>query len=102
MGGPSPANARPNPEVAGPAFRSPAAEAAVDVGPGLQPHLDKALLLECQIWSLDANLPDYGEGPARLMLREFERYCTDRTVPERRGNTTHCRRLIFYATILDL
>jgi len=78
---------------------------SVKLGPG-DPDLKKVLLLDPEIWSHEATLPDYGEGPARLMLREFERYYTDRTVPERRAGGTHRRRVIeerlVYASIFDL
>lgn len=63
-------------------------------------------LMEPKLWSFSAEVPSTGSNPARLMLREFERYYTDRTVPERSGSTTHQRRVIeerlVYATVFDL
>jgi len=32
--------------------------------------------------------------PARLAVREYERYYTDRTIPESRGGATHKRRVV--------
>ena len=81
---------------------------SVDAGdlPIDRKDLEAVLLLEPKIWDHEGALPDYGEGPARLMLREFERYYTDRTVPERRGGSAHRRRVIeerlVYAAIFAL
>lgn len=46
------------------------------------------------IWSTSITLPDTGGKPARLMLREFERYYTDRTVPELRAGAVRQRRYV--------
>lgn len=51
-------------------------------------------LLDPKIWESSITLPDTGGQPARLMLREFERYYTDRTVPERHGSVVRRRRVI--------
>ncbi len=63
-------------------------------------------LLDPQIWSATATLPAGGREPRRLMLREFERYYTDRTVPENVGGVTRRRRVIeerlVYAVVFDL
>jgi hypothetical protein len=38
---------------------------------------------ELPLWSVNATVPAIPQGrPARLCLREFERYYTDRTVPQ--------------------
>lgn len=59
-----------------------------------------------QIWNTTATLPAAGREPRRLMLREFERYYTDRTVPEKVGRVTRRRRVIeerlVYAAVFDL
>lgn len=46
------------------------------------------------IWSTSVTLPDAGGKPARLMLREFERYYSDRTVPEMRAGALRQRRFV--------
>ncbi|MDL2339547.1 MAG: hypothetical protein QFE16_17070, partial [Pseudomonadota bacterium] len=51
-----------------------------------------SLLIDPPVWTLTATLPALPtDRPARLMLREFERYYTDRTVPEVRSGGTHRR-----------
>ena len=63
-------------------------------------------LLDPAIWNISVELGSTGNKPARLMLREFERYYTDRAIGERRGNTTYKRRYVeerlVYASILEL
>jgi hypothetical protein len=58
------------------------------------------------IWEATVNIPDVGGKPARIVVREYERYYTDRTVPERRGNTTFRRRVVeerlVYTVFFDL
>ncbi len=58
------------------------------------------------IWSGPAALPATGDRPARLMLREFERYHTDDTIPEARGGAVRRRRVIeerlVYAVIFTI
>jgi hypothetical protein len=51
-------------------------------------------ILDPVVWQATVKLPALGAAPARLVLREFERYYTDRTVPERRGNQTYRRRVV--------
>ncbi|WSH68239.1 hypothetical protein U8Q05_30670 (plasmid) [Rhizobium ruizarguesonis] len=62
--------------------------------------------LDPEIWSVSVPLPDTAGKPARLMLREFERYYTDNTVPERRGNAVFNRRVIeerlVYAALFEM
>jgi hypothetical protein len=63
-------------------------------------------VIDPPIWTAAAALPNAGGKPARLVLREFERYYTDRTVPENRGGTLHRRRVIeerlVYAAVFDV
>lgn len=58
------------------------------------------------IWSRSVNLPSPSGAPERLMLREFERYYTDRTVPETVSGRVHRRRVIeerlVYASVFDI
>ena len=62
--------------------------------------------LDPAIWTASATLPNAGGKPARLMLREFERYYTDRTVPETRSGAVRQRRVIeerlVYAAVFEL
>jgi hypothetical protein len=51
-------------------------------------------LLDPVIWEKSAAVPDTGGAPARLVLREFERYYTDRSVPEQRAGATRRRRVV--------
>jgi hypothetical protein len=53
-----------------------------------------ASLLDPVIWEKSAAVPDTGDAPARLVLREFERYYTDRSVPEQRAGVTRRRRVV--------
>lgn len=62
---------------------------------------------EVPIWSRSATLPAVSNGRVgRLMLREFERFYTDRTVPEKKGNKTHRRIVVeerlVYAEVFDV
>ncbi|MDE2402650.1 MAG: hypothetical protein KGL90_13390 [Burkholderiales bacterium] len=51
-------------------------------------------LFDPVIWQAGAPLPEVGGRPARLVLREFERYYTDRTVPEQHGGSQWRRRVV--------
>jgi hypothetical protein len=51
-------------------------------------------LFDPEMWSVTATLPNISGRPSRLMVREFERYYTDKTVPEKRGNSMLHRRVI--------
>ncbi|HBO79265.1 MAG TPA: hypothetical protein DD502_14055, partial [Cupriavidus sp.] len=51
-------------------------------------------LLDPVIWSGTVTLPDVAGKPARLAIREFERYYTDRTVPEVRAGKSLRRRVV--------
>ncbi len=46
------------------------------------------------IWETTVTLPNVGGKPARLVVREYERYYTDRTVPEQRAGATRRRRVV--------
>jgi hypothetical protein len=63
-------------------------------------------VIDPPIWTAAGALPNAGGKPARLVLREFERYYTDRTVPENRGGAVHHRRVIeerlVYAAVFDV
>jgi len=51
-------------------------------------------LLDPVIWTASVALPDSGGKPARVAVREYERYYTDNTVPERRAGATQQRRVV--------
>ena len=64
-------------------------------------------MFEPPIWSRSATLPAVPTGRVgRLMLREFERFYTDRTVPEKKGSKTHRRIVVeerlVYAEVFDV
>jgi hypothetical protein len=63
-------------------------EAVTEIG------IDVGRVVESAIWEPTVTLPDVGGKPARIAVREYERYYTDRTVPERRGGTVHLRRVV--------
>jgi hypothetical protein len=50
-------------------------------------------IVDPSIWEATVTLPDVGGKPARVVVREYERYYTDRTVPEMRGSL-HRRRVV--------
>jgi hypothetical protein len=52
-----------------------------------------AELFDPALWKGTVTLPALSK-PARLAIREFERFYSDRTVPERRGNQTLQRRVV--------
>jgi hypothetical protein len=64
------------------------------------------LLIDPAIWQATFTLPQLPAGPHRIAVREYERYYTDRTVPEVRAGATRRRRVIeerlVYATYFDL
>jgi len=64
--------------------------AAVAVQPGT---VATAQFVDPVIWQATVVVPAFN-GKGRLVLREFERYYTDRTVPDRRGDTTYRRRVV--------
>jgi hypothetical protein len=58
------------------------------------------------IWQTTVTVPNVGNKPARIVVREYERYYTDRTVPEGRGSSTYRRRVVeerlVYTAFFDL
>ena len=58
------------------------------------------------VWQVSATLPSLTGKVARLALREYERFYTDRTVPEKVGSATWRRRVIeerlVFTTLFDL
>ncbi len=52
--------------------------------------------LDPAVWEADVSLTagQIGSQPARLVLREFERYYTDRTIPDKRGSQTFRKRVV--------
>jgi hypothetical protein len=46
------------------------------------------------LWQATVTLPDTAGKPARVAVREFERYYTDRTIPEFKGGATRQRRVV--------
>ena len=63
-------------------------------------------LFDPTVWQTTVNVPNTGEAPARAVLREFERYYTDRTIPEVRAGATRRRRVVeerlVYTAFFDL
>jgi hypothetical protein len=63
-------------------------------------------LIDPPLWKTTVTLPGTGDKPARVAVREYERYYTDRTVPERRGRAIHRRRVVeerlVYTAFFDL
>ncbi len=51
-------------------------------------------LLDPVIWTAKVALPDSGGKPARIAVREYERYYTDSSVPELRAGSTRQRRVV--------
>jgi hypothetical protein len=60
---------------------------------GLQAQLAQQELIDPVIWQASVTLPAYS-GKGRLVLREFERYYTDRTIPDRRGDVVYRKRVV--------
>jgi hypothetical protein len=62
--------------------------------------------LDPAIWDISADIGDTSGKPARLMLREFERYYTDHLARVTKGGLTVDKRIVeerlVYASILDL
>jgi hypothetical protein len=51
-------------------------------------------LLDPTIWQTTITLPAVSGKPARLVVREFERYYTDRWIPQATAGFTHKRRVV--------
>jgi hypothetical protein len=81
------------------ALDSAVLNSGIDLGP-LTGFLDPA------IWDISAAIGDTGGKPARLMLREFERYYTDRSASVTRGSIKVEKRFVeerlVYAVIFEL
>ena len=62
-------------------------------------------LLDPVIWNVSAELGSTEGKPARLLLREFERYYTDHAKAEKQGTSVYQRRVVeerlVYASILE-
>ena len=63
------------------------AGAIVDIGP-------VGTMFDPAIWAATVKIPEVGDKPARIVVREYERYYTDRTVPENRAGATQRRRVV--------
>jgi len=63
-------------------------------------------LIDPALWKTTVTLPTTGGKPARVVVREYERYYTDRTVPEKKGRATYRRRVVeerlVYTAFFDL
>jgi hypothetical protein len=71
----------------------------------LRPAPGMVLQLDPEMFEAQVTLPETPR-PSRLMLREFERFYSDRTIPERKGTRTLRRRVVeerlVFAAIFDL
>ena len=79
-------------ELAAPVRLGATGVGAIDVG-GIG-GIDIGRQIDSVIWQSTVTLPEVGGKPARLVVREYERYYTDRTIPEVRGGATHKRRVV--------
>jgi hypothetical protein len=63
-------------------------------------------LIDPTLWSTTVNVPDLGGKPARIAVREYERYYSDRTVSEQRAGAMRKRRVVeerlVYTSFFDL
>lgn len=75
------------------ALSATSVSAAAGAVAGLQTEVVGTALIDPVIWQASVTLPSYS-GQGRLVLREFERYYTDRTVPDRRGDTVYRKRVV--------
>jgi hypothetical protein len=69
-------------------------ELATAVNVGVVGPIDVGRLIDPVIWQTTVTLPDVAGKPARLAVREYERYYTDRTIPEVRAGATRKRRVV--------
>jgi len=81
----------------------------IHAGPIVGPGIERPPIVEWQdppIWQTSVTLPDARGKPARIAVREYERYYTDRTVPEVRAGATRRRRVVeerlVYTALFDL
>ena len=68
--------------------------AEIAVGPAIDAGVDIGRQVDPAIWQASVTLPDVSGKPARLAVREYERYYTDRTIPESFGGAVHKRRVV--------
>jgi hypothetical protein len=61
------------------------------VDPGMGVNLD---LFEPPIWQTEVTIPDTGGKPARIAVREYERYYTDHTTTEKLAGKNRIRRVV--------
>jgi hypothetical protein len=80
----------PAPRVRGRAGRFIDLGPAIDLG-NLGINVE---LFDPIVWQATVTLPNTAKAPARVALREFERYYTDRTIPEVRAGATRRRRVV--------
>jgi hypothetical protein len=74
-----------------------ASATAAALPPGVATSVDDVVvgpIIDPTLWQTTVTLPDYGGKPARVVVREYERYFTDRTVPEFRAGATRQRRVV--------
>jgi hypothetical protein len=67
--------------------------AAATSAAGLQAQLAQQELIDPVISQASITLPAFS-GKGRLVLREFERYYTDRTIPDKRGDVVYRKRVV--------
>lgn len=83
----------------GPVVSGPVVSGPIVTGPIVD-------LLDPAIWQATVTLPAGTAKPARVAVREYERYYTDRTVPEVRAGATRRRRVVeerlVYAAFFDI
>ena len=80
-----------------------------DVQPGFGQLVDRPEIIDVidpAIWQATVTLPTTGDKPARLVVREYERYYTDRAVNETRAGRVRKKRVIeerlVYTAFFDL
>jgi hypothetical protein len=61
--------------------------------PGLQGQVAQTELYDPVIWQASVVVPAFS-GKGRLVLREFERYYSDRTVPDKHGSVSYRKRVV--------
>ena len=71
----------------------PSARCSSTASLGLQGQVAHSELFDPVIWQASVVVPAFS-GKGRLVLREFERYYTDRTVPDKRGSVTYRKRVV--------
>jgi hypothetical protein len=59
----------------------------------LQTQVLQQALIDPVIWQASVTVPAFS-GKGRLVLREFERYYTDRSIPDKRGSVVYRKRVV--------